>query len=192
MSLVARVKGILLSPRSEWAVIESEPATVGSLYSGYIVPLALIPCVAGFIGLSVFGYTLMGTTIKLSMASGLEAAIVRYVLALAGTWVLALIIDALAPTFGGTKNPIAALKVAAYSSTASWVAGVFAILPVLAALGILGLYSLYLLYLGLPALMKSPADKSLGYTIVVIVAAIVIFAIAAAVAGRFTGVTTGT
>ena len=192
MSLVARVKGILLSPRSEWAVIESEPATVGSLYSGYIVPLALIPCVAGFIGLSVFGYTLMGTTIKLSMASGLEAAIVRYVLALAGTWVLALIIDALAPTFGGTKNPIAALKVAAYSSTASWVAGVFAILPVLAALGILGLYSLYLLYLGLPALMKSPADKSLGYTIVVIVAAIVIFAIAGVVAGRFTGVTMGT
>ena len=189
MSLVARVKGILLSPRSEWAVIDSEPATVGSLYTGYIVPLALIPCVAGFIGLSVFGYNIMGTTIKLSIASGLEAAIVRYVLALVGTYVLALIIDALAPTFGGTKNPIAALKVAAYSSTASWVAGVFAILPVLAALGILGLYSLYLLYLGLPALMKSPADKSLGYTAVVIVAAIVLFAIAGAIAGRFSGIT---
>ena len=192
MSLVARVKGILLSPRSEWALIESEPATVGALYTGYIIPLAIIPCVAGFIGLSVFGYTLMGTTIKLSVASGLQAAIVRYVLALAGTYVLALIIDALAPSFGGTKNPLAALKVAAYSSTASWVAGVFAILPVLAALGILALYSLYLLYLGLPALMKSPADKSLGYTIVVIVVAIVIFAIASVIAGRFTGVTMGT
>ena len=31
MNLVARVKGILLSPKSEWGVIDSEPATVSSL-----------------------------------------------------------------------------------------------------------------------------------------------------------------
>ena len=34
------------------------------------------------------------------------------------------------------------------------------------------LYGLYLLYLGLPRLMKNPADKSVPYTVVVVVCAV--------------------
>jgi hypothetical protein len=40
-----------------------------------------------------------------------------------------------------------------------------------------GLYSLYLFYLGLPVLMKNPADKSVVYMIVVVVSAVVIAAV---------------
>jgi len=99
--------------------------------------------------------------------------------------VLALIIDALAPTFNGQRSQIQALKVAAYSSTAAWVAGIFALIPGLRILGILGLYSLYLLYLGLPVLMKSPREKAVGYTVVVILAAIVLFMVIGVIASRF-------
>jgi hypothetical protein len=175
MDLVARVKGILLTPKTEWGVIESESASIGSLYTGYIIPLAAIPVVAGFIGLTLLGYNVLGTTVRYSMSAGIQHAVVMYVLSLVGTFVLALIIDALAPTFGGQKNQVQALKVAAYSSTASWVAGIFAILPALSVLGILGLYSLYLLFLGLPRLMKAPEEKAMGYTVVVIVGAIAVF-----------------
>jgi hypothetical protein len=189
MSLVDRVKRILLSPRTEWAVIEGEPATVGSLYSGYIIPLAAIPAIAGFIGLSVFGISILGTTIRTSIPTGIEGMITRYVLTLAGVYVFGMIIDALAPSFGGTKNSLQALKVAAYSSTAQWVAGIFVMVPGFRWLGILGLYSLYLLYLGLPALMKSPPEKSLGYTIVVIIAGIVVFGVIAVIMSRFTPTT---
>src|SRR5581483_11267622 len=87
------------------------------------------------------------------------------------------IIDALAEMFGGRKNFNSAFKVAAYAPTASWVAGVFALIPVLSVLTILGLYSLYLLYLGLPALMRTPPDKAIGYVIAVIVAAIIVSAL---------------
>src|SRR3546814_6606106 len=73
------------------------------------------------------------------------------------------------------------MKVAAYSATAAWVAGIFAIVPSLAMLSILGLYSLYLLYLGLPRLMKAPEEKALAYTAVTIVAAIVLAVIIGAV-----------
>jgi hypothetical protein len=111
--------------------------------------------------------------------------VISYILSLVGVYVLSLIIDALAPTFGGTKNPISALKVAAYSSTASWVVGIFTLIPALSVLGILGLYSLYLLYLGLPALMKAPQDKAIGYTLVVIVSAIVLFVVAGVITSRF-------
>lgn len=182
MDLVARVKGILLTPKTEWGVIESESATVGSLYTGYIIPLAAIPAAAGFVGSTIFGYNVLGTTIRYPMGAGLQQAILTYGLSLAGTFVLALVIDALAPNFGGEKNQIQALKVAAYSSTASWAAGVFALLPSLGLLlTLLGLYSLYLLFLGLPKLMKAPEEKAMGYTVVVIVCAIVIFMVVGAI-----------
>lgn len=181
MELVSRVKGILLTPKAEWATIDTESATVGSLYTSYIIPLAAIPPICTFIGMSLVGFNLLGVSVRWPVTLGLESALVRYVLSLASTYVLALIIDALAPNFGGQKNQIQALKVAAYSSTAAWVAGVFALLPVLGILGILGLYSFYLMFLGLPALMKSPEDKAAGYTIVVVVCAIVLFVVVGAI-----------
>jgi hypothetical protein len=185
MNLVDRVKGILLTPRKEWPVIEAESATTTSIYSKYVIPLAAIPAVAGFIGTSLIGIGIMGASIRVPISTGITGAVVRYVLSLVTVYVLALIIDALAPSFGGTKSPIQALKVAAYASTASWVAGIFLVLPGLALLGLLGLYSLYLLFLGLPVLMKAPQDKSLAYTLVVIVGAIVLFVVVGAIVNRF-------
>lgn len=185
MALLERVKRILLTPKEEWQVIDTEAATPASLYTGYIIPLAAIGPIAQTIGYSVFGVSFLGTTYRTPIASALTGAVVTFVLMLVGVYVLALVIDALAPTFNGTRNQIQALKVATYSSTASWLAGIFALLPGLRVLGILGLYSLYLLYLGLPVLMKAPADKALGYTVVVILAAIVLFMLVGLVAGRF-------
>ncbi|MBA3318680.1 MAG: YIP1 family protein, partial [Gemmatimonadales bacterium] len=80
---------------------------------------------------------------------------------------------------------IQALKVAGYSYTASWVAGIFLLIPVLSFLSILGVYSLYLLFLGLPVLMKAPKEKALSYTVVVILAAIVLFMVIGFVAVSF-------
>lgn len=111
-------------------------------------------------------------------------AVTSYIMAIIGTFVLALIIDALAPTFGGTKNSVQATKVAAYSATAAWLAGIFQLLPGVGWLAILGLYSLYLLYVGLPMLMRAPADKAMGYTVVSIIAAAVVFIVAGTVVGK--------
>ena len=176
MSLVDRAKGILMNPKNEWAVIDTEPATVGSLYSGYIIPLAAIPAVARFIGMSLIGFSVLGFRVRMPVGSGLTSAVVAYVLGLVGVFVLALIIDALAPSFGGQKSQIQALKVAGYSMTASWVAGIFLVIPSLAILAALGgLYGLFLLFLGLPILMKAPQEKAVGYTVVVIIVAIVLY-----------------
>jgi len=185
MKLLDRVKSILLTPREEWPVIEAEPATPAELYKEYIIPLAAIGPVAMAIGALVFGYHAFGMSYRPPVGTLLSSAIVTFLLTLGGVYVLALIIDALAPHFGGTSNQIQALKVAAYASTASWVAGIFGLIPALSWLGILGLYSLYLLYLGLPVLMKAPEDKAAGYTGVVVIAAIVLFLVIGLVAGTF-------
>jgi hypothetical protein len=181
MNLVERVKRILLSPQTEWEVIDAEPTTPAELYTRYIIPLAAIGPVSQLIGYSVFGF--MGYRVPIGTA--ITYALATYTMTLIGTYVLALVIDGLAPTFNGTRSQIQALKVAAYSSTAAWVAGIFALLPVLSVLSIVGLYSLYLLYLGLPTLMKAPKEKAIGYTVVVIIAAILIFVVIGTIAGRF-------
>jgi len=177
MALVDRVKNILLSPRTEWPVIDAEPATVASLYTGYIMPLAAIPVICQALGMSLFGVTIpfIGTHYRTPIGSALTSAAILYVFSLVAVFLISLVVDGLAPTFGGTKNPVQALKVVAYSYTASWVGGIFSLLPALGIIGVLfGLYSLYLLFLGLPVLMKSPPDKAVGYTVVVVICAIIV------------------
>lgn len=178
MNLVERAKNIILQPKAEWEVIDTEPHTVQGLYTGYVMILAAIPAVCSFIGYSLIGSALGRTPIGVGVAQ----LLVGYLLSLGSVYVLALIIDALAPNFGGKKNFMQALKLSVFAATASWVAGVFSILPALSIIGaLLGLYSLYLLYVGLPILMESPEDKSIPYLAVVIIAAIVLAVVIAAV-----------
>ncbi len=174
-SLIARVKNILMQPSATWDVIDAEQTSIGALYRGYVMPLAAIPAVCNLVGMLAFGIGgIFGISFRPSPIWLITQAIVSYALSLAMVYVLALIIEALAPNFGGTKDRMQAFKIAAYAPTASWVAGVFGLLPSISILAILGgLYSLYLLYLGLPKLMKAPEDKATPYFAVVLVAAIV-------------------
>jgi hypothetical protein len=182
MFIVDRVKNILLKPKEEWPIIAGEISPPAELYTSYIVPLAAIPAVAAFIGFSIVGMPFIG---RLPMMTGLSIMVTQFVLALVGVFALSLVIDFLAPQFGGEKNHPQALKVAAYSMTAAWVAGIFNILPMLGILGILGLYSIYLLFLGLPVLMKVSQDKAVIYTVVVVVAGIIIWGVIATVSSLF-------
>jgi Yip1-like protein len=170
MDIVSRVKNILIDPKHEWGVIDGEPDAPVDILKNYVAILAAIPPICGFIGTSIIGIAGYRT----GFFAGLIGAIIHYVLTLLGVFVMAFIIDALAPTFGSTKNFDKAFKVAAYSATAAWVAGVFTLIPVLAVLTILGLYSFYLFYLGLPMLMRTPPDKVIGYVIAVIIAAVIV------------------
>lgn len=182
MNLVARAKAILMTPRQEWEVIDAEPLNLSELLTGYVLPLAAIGPIASMIGWSMFGF---GGLFRLSIGSIISHAIVMYIMAIIGVFVLAWIINALAPSFGGTQNMPQAIKLAAYASTAAWVAGIFGIIPALAILmAIGGLYSLYLCYVGLPIIMKSPADKTMVYFIVIIIAAIIIYAVLGMITSR--------
>lgn len=176
MGLIDRAKNIIMRPRQEWPVIDAEPATVGGLYTGYAIPLSLASTIAATIGMVAIGISVpfLGS-IRMPLGTALGGAAVRFVAGLIAIYVLALVIDALAPSFSGTKNMLSAFKVAVYSYTAAWVFGILAIIPALGLIGgILGLYSLYLLYTGLPVLMKSPPEKALGYTVVVIIVGILL------------------
>ncbi len=189
MGLVERAKNICLNPKNEWTVIAGETTATGALITGYVLPLAAVSAIAGLIGGSLIGHTVPFVgTYRVPIVTGIVLAIYHLAMAVVAVFVLSLVIDALAPSFGGAKNPQQALKVAAYSYTPAWIAGVLTVLPMLGLLAFLGaLYGLYLLYLGLPRLMKSPEDKSLGYTAVVVICAIVIGVVIGVIGGLITG-----
>jgi hypothetical protein len=187
--LIARAKAILTTPKTEWPVIAAEPATVADLYKNYIVVLAAIPAIAGFIKGSVIGYGAFGVNYRVPFGTGITSMVIGYALALVMVYVVALIVDALAPNFGGQKNPVQALKTIAYSYTASWVAGIGLIVPGIGWLiAIAGaVYGIYLIYLGLPHTMKAPAEKAGGYTAVTVIIAIVLGWVTALVVGGIAG-----
>jgi Yip1-like protein len=176
MDTVTRAKNICLTPGTEWPVIADEQTPTATLIGGYAAPLAAIGAVAGLIGGSIvgIGMPLVGTY-RVPLMTGVVAAVFTFVMAIVGALIVSVVINVLAPTFGGQQNFTQALKVAVYSYTPAWLAGALHVLPLLGALVLLAaLYGLYLLYLGLPRLMKCPQDKAAAYTAVVVVCAIVI------------------
>ncbi len=188
--LIDRAKAILLTPRTEWPVIAAEPDTTAGLYKNYIAILAAIGPIAMFLSLSVIGVSTFLGSFRIGMGAGLSYLIVSYALALVSVYIFSLIVNALAPTFGGQKDGIQALKTVAYAMTAAWVGAAGNLIPGIGWLISLagGIYSIYLLYLGLPVTMKSPPEKSVGYLVVCIIVAIVInwivWSVASAVIGR--------
>jgi hypothetical protein len=177
MNLVERAKNIILTPVKEWDVIKGENLTIADMFMKYAVILAAIPAVAGFLGYVVIGMSFGGFgTFRWPFGTALVWMILTYVLSLGGVFLLAFIIDALAPTFGCKKDLVAAVKIAVFSYTPAWIAGVLGILPAISVLMMIAsLYSLYLLYLGMQKIKEPAQDKLMPYFAVSLVALIIIY-----------------
>lgn len=182
--LVDRVKNILLTPKAEWAKIDTEEADVSKLYMGYVLPLAALSAICGVIGMVVFGLGVPGlVTVRVPVVEAIISGAIQVACYVGGVFLLGIIANALAPTFGSVPNQGQAHKLMAYSFTASLLAGVFAIFPPLGILGLLGLYSFALLFIGLPIMMKTPDDKRVGYFATLVILGIVTFFVIGAVTG---------
>ncbi|MBC7362799.1 MAG: YIP1 family protein [Candidatus Aminicenantes bacterium] len=186
MEIITRAQGIILRPKEEWEKIKAEPTTVADLFKSYVIILASIPAVAQFIGYWLVGVNIpFRGNVSVSFGFSLSRAVVSYVFSLITVFVLALIIDALAPTFSSKPNQLNALKLAAYSLTPYFVAGIFNLIPVLSILILLAsLYGLYVLYLGFQSgLMETPPEKVMGYFVLTIVAEIVLWLVISLILG---------
>jgi hypothetical protein len=180
MHAILRVPAILTDPFAEWARIEKEPDDLAYLLLGYVALLALVPAVFGFIGACFVGAVITGKGLVFaSMFDGVFGAIFGYVLSFFTVALLGLFIDLLAPQFGGRRDFVSAFRLAVYSYTPVWLTGIFLLLPGLRFLMLSGFYGAYILLAGLPRLMKSPQEKSAGFTALVSLCALVLTMLAA-------------
>jgi hypothetical protein len=189
MGLVDRIKNIIVTPKTEWDVIAAETTPPPAIITGYVLPLAAVAAVAGFIGMTLVGVSMpFAGTVRLGFGWGLAQAIYHLIMAVVMVFVLAFIIDALAPTFGAQKSMPQAVKVAAYAYTPVWVASVLTIIPMLGVIVLLAaLYAVYLLYLGLPRVMHGPQEKAAGYTAVVVIVGVVLAIVISIIGGLMMG-----
>jgi hypothetical protein len=180
--LQARIKAILLAPRTEWPRIAQEHTDIADLYLRYIIPLAAIPPLCKLVGWSLLlSYMGFGTALVGALAS--------YALGLAGIAVMALIASRLAAMFEGEQNIVQAFKLVAYAATPGWIGGVFRLVPGLAVLSMLmSLYSIYLIYTGAQAVMAVPEDRTIGYTAAVVAGAVLVFVATAVIITALGGV----
>lgn len=168
-NLLERVKNILLTPRTEWPVIEREFTEPAFLFARYVAVLALIPALAGFVGQSLVGVKVSVGTFREPIASGLADAAITYLLSFVVVYVVAMAIDLLARSFGGERNFMHALKLSVYGHTPVWLSGIFLIMPGLRFLSILSLYAAYLVWTGLPVLMRAPRQGAPLYALTVMI-----------------------
>lgn len=188
MEQIDRAVSILKAPLAELNKVKSEQTSKDYLIKQYIAILALIPAVAYIIGMGLIGINMgMLGSYKLPIATAVVGGVFTYILSIVGFYVTSLVINALAPNFASKQNEIQAMKLAAYSYTPVLLGGIFNIIPMLGVIGLLfALYGLYILYLGIPVLMETPADKALTYTIVIVVAMMVIYFVIGSITAAIT------
>lgn len=163
LGLVERVRAIMMTPQTEWPAVARESSDALAIRT--IAILALIPALARLIGSWLIGG-------YMPFLSALIGAVVAYALSFVTVFVVALVVDLMAPKFGGQRGYSRAFRLTAYSFTPVWLAGIFLLVPGASFLVLLGLYGFYLMWTGLPVLMRAPADKASTYVIAVAVCAI--------------------
>jgi hypothetical protein len=172
MNAGTRVKSILLDPAAAWRLIEKEVGDPAYLLSRYVALLALIPALSGFVGaIEPMSVAPSGVIVRVDIVDGLLGAIFSYATSCAMALLLGLLINLLAPTFGGRRDFENAFKLAVYSFTPLWIAGIFLLLPGLRFLLLTGAYGIYLLWLGVPRLTKVPEQQAVNFTAVIVVCA---------------------
>jgi hypothetical protein len=187
--IAERAKAIIVQPKAEWPKIAGETTEPMKLLTSYVIPLAAIGPIATLIGGQMFGYSALFVSYKPSLGAALTTAVISFVLTLVSLFVVTFVANFLSPKFGGREDFPSAFRLVAYSMTAAWLAGIFGLIPALAILSIVGLYSLYLFYLGATPVLGVPQDKSVGYTVVTVLVAIVAYIIVGALTAAITGAT---
>jgi hypothetical protein len=175
MNTALRAHAILADPAAEWTKIEVEPGDVAHLLTGYVAVLALIPAISGFVGACVIGVVVPGgATLRAPVLEGLFGAVFAYVMTCAAVLVLALVINLAVPMFASRRGFDSAFKLAVYSYTPFWLAGIFLLAPGLRFLVLTGFYGVRLLWGGLPALMQTPGPKVPAYSAMIAACACVL------------------
>jgi hypothetical protein len=182
MNIIERAKKIIIEPKNEWLIINQEEISQSQLIVTYLIPLALIPAVASFIGFGLVGISIPFAGTYSSVSWGIKQAIISLLSIVGGALISAYIIDLLAPSFGAIKNSNKTLQLVVYSYTPTMIAGIFLITPSLSIISTLaGIYGLYLLYLGIQPLMQAPNEKALSYFIVSLIAMVFVFVVLTAI-----------
>lgn len=183
MGLINAV-GLFTSPSKAWASIAGERNGMGQLVA-YVLVMAAIPSVCGYVGVVVNGWSVTGQQSKLTADSALQLSILTAIAIVAAVFVLGAFVSWMSKTYGCDATMPQSAMMIAYAATPLFLSGLTLIKPNL-LLNVLALtvgisYATYLLYTGLPKVMNISQERGILFaSSILTVALVVLVAILAA------------
>lgn len=178
--LISRIWGLFLHPNKEWELIQREQANRSRPYLIYLLLLAAIPPLAGYIGATQTGWQIGdGAITKLTVESTIPLCIAAYLAIVIGIYATGIAINWMGATYTDLdKGDFSGLGLAIYSSIPLLVLSVVGVYPViwlgLITLVVAACYSAYLLYKGVPILFQIPPDRGVMFASAILTFALVI------------------
>lgn len=192
--LINRIWGLFLRPGKEWELIQEEQASRSKPYLLYLLLLAAIPPIAGYIGATQIGWQIgNGSITKLTVTSTIPLCIAAYFAIVIGIYATGVAIDWMHRTYTDRQDTqFSGLGFAVYVATPLLVLSIIGIYPEiwlgLITLVIASSYSAYLLYKGVPILFQIPRERgalfasailtfALVMAVVLIISTVIIWAV---------------
>ncbi len=153
-----RARNLIVSPKTEWTVIQSETQGKEAVVKSYAIPLILIMALCSILGsiimVSNFGYAII-------------KALGIFGFTYAGMYVSAIIINELTTSFNSKKDIDTTFRLVVYSFTGYFIImAIVLLLPPLSMLSVFGLFSVYLFWEGSTILLGTPEDNKVGFVVV--------------------------
>ncbi len=155
---------LFTSPADGWLAIRNANLSVSEVYFRYVIPLALITPVCGFIGATQVGWPVAGAD-KLFMtpASAFRIAVLSFVAILVAIMMIGKLVQWMGQTYDANQPLSRCVSLAAFCITPLLFIGVATLYPPLWFIYLLGLpalgYSVFLLYTGVPIMMEVSNDR---------------------------------
>ncbi|MCX2834275.1 Yip1 family protein [Microbulbifer thermotolerans] len=181
MRLLSHTIGIFTHPDKEWKAIRADHLSFAQVFFSHVPILALIPTIAGYIGVTYVGFELGGHLTKLTPQSAALLAVVTYFAIVLGVYLLGEFINWMAKSYGvegdEPRRHYEGTALAVFVTTPIFLASFVLIYPHLwltvIVFGLAGTYSIYLLFEGIPILMNMNKERAFLYACAVVTVALV-------------------
>ena len=178
-NVLNRAQAVLFKPEETWDVIKVEQSSVQQIYREYLVLLAAIPAISGFLGALFKGANFF---------QSLFWAVLVYLFSLAGVWLSVALIKSIANNFKIAADKLEIQKLVSYAYTAFFVAGIFFLIPPLFWLSVTGIYGFYLYAVGVPRILSIPRNERLNFTVITIFALLFVLILSFSLTALISGI----
>ena len=171
---------LTLNPTSGWSRIAQNPAGMMQTVVTHTIPLALIPAVCWYAGVTQIGWSVMGDPVKLTAASALPMCILFYFAMVAGVIFLGSMAGWMADTYNAGERAFdRGVTLISHTATPFFLAGFLGLYPVLWLDVLIGTavacYCIYLLFQGTGPIMPVPPERAFLYAAALFAVALVAF-----------------
>jgi len=170
---------VAFNPTRGWKAVSEDSSGLVTVLLLHTLPLALIPAVCWYVGVTQQGWNVAGETVRLTAESALPMCALFYLAMIAGVVFLGFMVQWMAGSYGTQASLAQGVKLITYTATPFFLAGVLGLIPVLwvdITLGtLIACYCVFLLYKGTGPVMHVPPERGFLYASAVFAVALVSF-----------------